>query len=178
MTFLVIADIDDLSWRGTTEPADILISCGDVADAVIVQAAETVGARHILAVRGNHDPNVPFPAPIIDLHLHVVEIDGLVFGGFEGCWKYKPRGHHLYTQEGARRLLDAMPRVDVLVTHNSPRGVHDVDDDVHLGFEALNEYIGRVQPRFHLHGHQHVNRQTVIGKTRVVGVYGWAGFEV
>ena len=32
---------------------------------------------------------------------------GLSFGGFQGSWKYKPRGHFLYEQEEARAMLAA-----------------------------------------------------------------------
>ena len=56
--------------------------------------------------------------------------------------------------------------------NNSPRHVHDREDDVHFGFEAFVRYIERVQPRWFLHGHQHVDQETQIGDTRVIGVYG------
>ena len=42
---------------------------------------------------------VPFPCPIKDLHLKVVEIGGLRIGGLNGCWKYKSKGAFLYDQE-------------------------------------------------------------------------------
>jgi hypothetical protein len=37
---------------------------------------------------------------------------------------------------------------------------------------ALTDYIGRHSPRLLIHGHQHVNRETRVGGTRVVGVFG------
>ena len=39
MRILVIADIDDLRWKGGSGHADMLISCGDVSDPVILDAA-------------------------------------------------------------------------------------------------------------------------------------------
>ncbi len=70
MRILVIADVDDFHWRHGTGRADVLLSCGDVSDQVILEAAEAYGCETILAVKGNHDNNEPFPKPIIDLHAH------------------------------------------------------------------------------------------------------------
>ena len=52
------------------------------------------------------------------------------------------------------------PPVDVFVAHNSPRHVHDREDEVHLGFEAFVDYIERTQPKLFFHGHMHVNQET------------------
>ena len=115
----------------------------------------------------------PFTAPIRDLHLRVETLEGVRFGGSNGSWKYKPKGYFLYEQDEAVALLAGFPPVDVLVCHNSPRGVHDRDDEVHTGFDALNGYIARSRPRLLIHGHQHVEVETTVGATRVMGVFGW-----
>ena len=60
----------------------------------------------------------------------------------------------------------------ILIAQNSPRGVHDQDDNVHYGFEALNEYVARRNPRLLIHGHQHLDRETVVGQTRIMGALG------
>jgi Icc-related predicted phosphoesterase len=73
---------------------------------------------------------------------------------------------------------DRFPPVDVFVAHNSPRGIHDRDDDVHFGFEAFVAYIQRAKPRLFIHGHQHVNRQTQVRDTTVIGVYGFRRLEL
>ena len=178
MKLLVLADIDDLRWQGGRGRADVLLSLGDIADTVILQAAEAWRCPDILAVKGNHDSEAPFPLPISDLHLRSAELGGLRFAGLNGCWQYKPRGHFLYYQEEAESMLDAFPAVDVFISHNSPRGVHDREDGVHTGFNALNSYIERVKPRLLLHGHQHQARETRVGATRVICVYGWKTIEL
>jgi Icc-related predicted phosphoesterase len=111
-------------------------------------------------VKGNHDTPTPFPEGITDLHLRKVEFGGLTFGGFNGSWKYKPRGHFPYEQAEATALIERLPAVDILVSHNSPRHVHDKEDETHYGFEGLNTYITRHQSRLLLHGHSHVNRES------------------
>ncbi|MGO8928977.1 MAG: metallophosphoesterase family protein [Limisphaerales bacterium] len=172
MNLLVLADDDGVRHDLTAQPADLVISLGDVADLVILEAAKQAQCRRVFAVKGNHDGGGPFPPPIVDLHLAVQTVDGLRFGGFNGSWRYKPIGHYLYDQEEAEDLLAGFPPVEVFVAHNSPRNIHERDTEVHVGFEAFNRYIERAQPRLFIHGHQHVNQETLVGRTRVMGVFG------
>lgn len=178
MKLLVLADIDEFHWMGGRGRADALLALGDMADSLILEAAAAWQCPAVFAVKGNHDSDAPFPAPIADLHLHTVELGGLSFGGLNGCWQYKPRGAFLYYQEEAEAFLAAFPAVDVFISHNSPRRVHDREDEVHTGFTALNSYIERAAPRLLLHGHQHQVCESLVGRTRVVGVYGWKVIEI
>lgn len=178
MKLIVIADDDSFMKTAITEPANVLISCGDIADTIILQTAHATNCSHIFAIKGNHDSAAPFPAPILDLHLRTERYGGLIFGGFRGSWRYKPKGHFLYDEDEVESLIAAFPAVDVFVAHNSPRYIHDKDDDIHLGFEAFGHYIRRVQPRLFFHGHQHIGQETLIGKTRVIGVYGQQRFDI
>jgi len=178
MKLLVIADEDSFIKSLTNERADVLISCGDMDDRVILQTAQVAQCSRSFAVKGNHDGAGPFPSPILDLHLRTESYGGLVFGGFRGSWRYKPRGHFLYDEDEVESLVSAFPPVDVFVAHNSPRHVHDREDEVHLGFEAFGGYIRRVKPRLFFHGHQHISQETRIGETRVIGVYGQKTFDI
>ncbi len=47
MRILAIADIDDLHWEYGRRSADVLLSCGDVFDQVILEAAEACACRTI-----------------------------------------------------------------------------------------------------------------------------------
>ena len=172
MKLLILSDYDSFRYSLGKESADLLISCGDTPDQVILEAAEAVHCLRIFAVKGNHDSSDPFLSPIVDLHLAVHTFGGIRFGGFNGSWRYKPKGHYLFEQTEVEQLLRTFPPVDIFVAHNSPRNVHDRDDGVHLGFEAFVDYIHRTQPRLFLHGHQHANQEMFIGGTRVIGVYG------
>ena len=177
MKLLIIADYDSAVHGLTSERADVLIACGDLADSTILKAAELSQSPHVFAVKGNHDSATAFPSPITDLHFNIERYGGLLFGGYNGSWEYKPRGHFLYEQSEVERMLSSFPSVDVFVAHNSPRGIHDKDDEVHTGFEAFTNYIHRTKPKLFLHGHQHVNTKTQIGETQVVGVYGCKRLE-
>ncbi|MEW6155998.1 MAG: metallophosphoesterase family protein [Verrucomicrobiota bacterium] len=172
MTLLVIADDEFVLGRIPDCPADVLICCGDLTDDIIIQVAAKCGCREIFAVKGNHDSTAPFRSPIRDLHLVTLPFRGVTFGGFCGGWKFKPKGNFLFEQSEVARHLESFPGVNVFVAHNSPRHVHDREDDVHIGFVAFNSYITRTRPRLFLHGHQHENMETRIGGTRVIGTFG------
>ncbi len=178
MRILIIADIDDLHWEHGRHSADVLLSCGDVFDQVILETAEACDCRVIFAVKGNHDSNTPFPSPIIDLHLAVHEYCGLKFGGFNGSCRYKPKGSFLYGQEEVQESLKDFPAVDIFLSHNSPWDVHDKHDGIHYGFEALNTYIAKTHPAALVHGHQHRDIESVLEETRVIGAYGYKLIEV
>jgi Icc-related predicted phosphoesterase len=172
VNLLVIADDEFVGPRVPECPADLLLCCGDVPDAVILAVAAKCGCREILAVKGNHDASAPFRPPIHDLHLATFQFRGVRFGGFCGSWKYKPMGNYLFEQHDVERQMATFPAVDVFTAHNSPRLIHDRDDEVHIGFVAFNSYLTRAKPRLFLHGHQHHSEETTVGTTRVIGTLG------
>lgn len=172
MRIVAISDDDLLVGQFQNVTADVVIALGDLLERTIEQAAAQYGAARTLAVKGNHDTDASFPPSITELHLSVVDYGGLRFAGFNGSWKYKPRGHFLYEQQEVSRLLRDFPPVDVFVAHNSPRGIHERDQDVHQGFDGFLEYLERAQPAYFLHGHQHVLQTTRWGQTEVIGVFG------
>jgi Icc-related predicted phosphoesterase len=175
----VVAIADDDSLIGHLEPGktDVLLSLGDLWDATIAKARSRCRPSATFAVRGNHDSAAPFADQVMPLHLTTQTFQGLSFGGFNGSWRYKPRGHHVFDQHEVAGLLRDFPRVDVFVAHNSPAGIHGRDDDTHQGFEAFADYIDRVQPELFVHGHQHVNQVTMRGRTKVIGVFGEVQFD-
>lgn len=178
MNLLVLSDDDGVRHDLTVQPADLVLSLGDVSDLVILEAAKQAQCGRIFAVKGNHDSGEAFPPPIVDLHLAVLTMGGVRFGGFNGSWRYKPRGHYLYEQEEVEDLLAGFPPVDVFIAHNSPRNMHERDTAAHVGFEAFNRYIERAQPRLFIHGHQHVNQDTLVGRTQVMGVFGQRRIQI
>ena len=175
-----VAIADDDSLVGHLKPGgfDLLLCLGDLWDASLEKTYARYAPRKAFGVRGNHDGNGPFPDCVTSLHCTVEEYGGLRFGGFNGSWRYKPRGHHLFEQEEVSLMLRHFPRVDVFVAHNSPRGVHERDGDTHQGFDAFLTYIETAKPGYFIHGHQHLSARTRIGETEVIGVFGEAIIEI
>jgi Icc-related predicted phosphoesterase len=172
MNIIAIADDDSMIGALDCGTVDVLISCGDLYDAAIQRAVARYRPRKVFAVRGNHDPDTPFPDGIADLHLSRHTFEGVRFGGFGGSWRYKPRGHHLFEQMEVSGMMRGFPQVDIFVAHNSPRGIHERDGDVHQGFDGFVSYLDRAGPRLFIHGHQHVDVTTVRNDTTILGVYG------
>jgi uncharacterized protein len=178
MRILAIADDDSLIGHREPGEVELLLSLGDLWDASITKARLLYGPAATFAVKGNHDGAGAFPDSVTPLHLTTQTFAGRTFGGFNGSWRYKPRGHHLFDQHEVGELLRDFPRVDVFVAHNSPAGIHERDSGTHQGFEAFLDYIDRMQPAYFIHGHQHVNEMTRRGETTIIGVFGEARFDL
>ena len=56
--------------------------------------------------------------------------------------------------------------VDVLVTHSPARGIHDLPDLPHTGFNALLRFMRWYRPRYMLHGHVHIWDRRVTTQTQ------------
>lgn len=182
MTLLnCVAIADDDSLISKLEPTcdvDVLICLGDLYDRTISGAVDHYAPEYAIGIRGNHCLSDEFPAPIVDLHLKVVTINGITFGGFCGSWQYKKKGNFMFEQDEVKRLMIDFPAVDVFIAHNSPRFIHERDDNVHQGFDAFIDYIDRTKPSYFFHGHQHCNQITHRGVTKIVGVYGERQFQI
>jgi Icc-related predicted phosphoesterase len=131
----------------------------------------------ILGVYGNHDDGHYLEARnLTDVHLSTAEVGEARFTGFEGCVQYRWGAPLQYTQDEATRMARKLPEADVLLSHAPPAGVHEEphDDRAHEGFEALREYVERVQPRLAIHGHTPPPPRPpeYIGRTKVVHVVG------
>jgi Icc-related predicted phosphoesterase len=184
MRLLVLADEE--SWLPlpalvTSHRPDAVVTLGDLEPDVL----DPLGRFDlpVLGVYGNHDDGRYLDAAnTTNLHLHSTTVGGLVFAGFEGCVQYTPGTPALqYTQKEAARLARKIPRADVLVSHAPPRGVHEEPDDrAHEGFDGLRDYVERVRPRLHLHGHTPAPPRgtALLGATRVVHVVGHQVIEV
>jgi len=83
-----------------------------------------------------------------------------------------PRGNYLYDQLEVDGFLSTFPPVNIFLSHNSPRRIHEREDGVHYGFEGMNSYIKKARPKPVVHGHQHIDREPSVGETVVIGIYG------
>ena len=61
MKILAISDIDDYHWKHGEGQADLVISCGDVSDQVILEATQAYSCTKIFAVKGIMILICPFP---------------------------------------------------------------------------------------------------------------------
>ncbi len=157
-------------------PVGMICTLGDLEQSELA-GLDTITHIPKLGVYGNHCSGMYFePLGIANMHLKTFEFGGLIFGGFEGCVRYKNTPYSkMYTQEEATELLKDFPYVDVLLVHCPPYGVNDEPDEIaHQGFKALREYVLDKKPKYLLHGHTYPTEQTMmtkLGDTEIIYVH-------
>lgn len=111
----------------------------------------------------------------------------LLIAGMSGSMRYN-KGNCQYTDFQMKlKLWKIVPKLlwnkirygrylDILMTHASPRHIHDKEDPCHVGFECYNWFLSKFKPTYMVHGHIHLYdmREERIGKyfdTTVVNAY-------
>jgi uncharacterized protein len=115
-----------------------------------------------------------------------ISFRGILMAGLGGSIRYGKTSKYQFTEaEMWRRVLQLTPyllrnqarygrRLDILVTHSPPRGVHESEDPAHRGFAAFRWLLEYARPRWMLHGHtqftrpSHALRCTRVGATDVM----------
>jgi len=146
--------------------ADVIIHSGDVcfsgSESEVMDFMEWFFAlpfRHKIFIAGNHD-NCLYEANIEELPngCHYlcnsgVEIENIRFYGVP-----------LFMEDIISGNYDAnirkIPETDILITHQPPFGILDLDGKTHYGDKFLLEKAVKIQPRFHLFGHIHASYGT------------------
>ena len=188
MKILAVSDEEcpalwDFFVPGRLDGYDVIISCGDLKASYLTFLVTMSHAR-LLYVHGNHDEGYASHPPegCEDIDGYLVEYNGVRIMGLGGCLRYHPGGHQYTEREmrgRIRRLRRALKKaggVDIIVTHAPPKGIGDLPDPAHTGFQAFAELIEEFSPRFFLHGHTHLRynhsipREQTVGSTRVINV--------
>jgi len=186
MKILAVSDEEcpalwDYYVPGRLKEYDLIISCGDLK-ASYLSFLVTMANKPLLYVHGNHDSRYTHQPPegcdCIDDR--VVTYNGIRILGLGGCPWYHA-GPYQYTekqmQRRIRRLRGQIRKaggVDIVVTHAPPRGVGDLDDAAHRGFESLLEFLDTYNPTYLLHGHVHLRygldqtRERAYNNTKVI----------
>jgi Icc-related predicted phosphoesterase len=131
--------------------------------------------------------NKSFGATYLNGNTVRIKSKNLLIAGLGGSMKYN-KGANQYTEFGMfLRILKMIPALmwnkvfygrylDILLTHASPRGIHDREDPCHRGFRSFLWFMDKFQPRYLLHGHIHLyslneKRVTRYKETTVINVY-------
>ena len=132
---------------------ELVITLGDLTREDILPLEQVTNIPK-MGIYGNHDSGTYMPElGIWDMHLKTWDYQGLKFGGFQGCVRYKDNPEAImYTQEQANQMMAGFPRVDVFISHCPPRGINDEQEVAHQGFDALRTYLDNQKPKVWLHG--------------------------
>jgi calcineurin-like phosphoesterase family protein len=103
----------------------------------------------------------------VDVGFRIKRAEGLIILGLPGSMLYN-RGPNQYSEFGMslrialltpRLLMNKLLRgraVDIVLTHASPRGIHDRDDVCHRGFKCFLWLMRVFKPKWLVHGHIHL----------------------
>lgn len=195
MNILAMSDTEskalwDYYQPGMLRGIDLIISCGDLSPHYL-SFLETFSNVPLLYVHGNHDEKysqIP-PDGCFCIEDRIYVHNGIRILGLGGCMRYR-HGAHQYTekemQKRIRKLWFQLRRYggfDILVTHAPIQSFHDGDDACHMGFAAFGELLMQYRPKYHLHGHVHMNygyktpRMSLFEDTIVINAYRTFQFE-
>lgn len=169
MKILVLADhespyIWDHFDKNKFSYIDLMISCGDLKPSYLSFLVTMINAP-LYYVHGNHDYNYKMQPPegCISIEDKIITYKGVRIAGLGGSIEYSG-GDHQFTpsqmMKRAKKLSKSFfkkKEFDILVTHSPAEGLGDGDDFAHQGFPAFNWLIDTYKPKYHLHGHQHLN---------------------
>lgn len=181
----------------------MVLSCGDLPYYYLEYIVTMLNVP-LLYVHGNHDPPIEYsssgrqltgPAGCINVHGRLVREKELSVVGLQGSIRYKPEGKYQYTDsEMWGQVLKMTPalllnrlftgrRMDILLAHSPPYGIHNGRDWTHVGFRSFLWLMRRFKPRYLIHGHRHVynpleTTQTQYEQTMVINVYPYKILEI
>ena len=183
MNILAIADlhcytlnqIENL-FRLNSKNVDLIVWLGDNDNYVIKKMKKNYPDIPQIGVLGNYETYDNLTKnKILNIDKTKTEINGLSFVGLSGCCKNNNKNFRYgYTQKDSIITTLMMPKADIFISHTSPMNVHiSKNDDFHCGLIGISDYIKFNTPRLCIHGHQHINKTTLLRNgTLVVGVFG------
>lgn len=169
MKILVVADeeskyIWDHFDRSKFSNVDMMISCGDLKQEYLSFLVTMIKAP-LFYVRGNHDTSYLTKPPVgcTCIDDTVISYRGIRIAGLGGSHRYSP-GDFQYTESQMKwRIFKLRPKiwrkkgVDILVTHAPAYKLGDGEDLCHRGFQSFVAFMDKYNPKYLLHGHQHLN---------------------
>ncbi len=198
----VVPQVYDASVKTRFADVDLVVSCGDLPRYYLEYVVTMLNVP-LFYVMGNHgleleraydDGSTRRPGGCVDIDQRVVEHAGLLIAGLEGSMRYK-QGPYQYTQRQMsrkaallgikllrQRLLKGR-RLDILITHAPPLGIHDGKDLCHTGFVAFLKFMQRHKPQYLIHGHSHLYDQlqpttTTYDSTLVVNAFPYRVIDI
>lgn len=179
---------------------DLIISCGDISVSYMDFIMSELN-KPLIFVVGNHvstssytktiggKAKVTIPDCFKNVHMKIININGLLISGFEGSIWYNGGPFQYKQWEVFVKLIKLIPRllynkfvhgryIDIFVAHSPPFGVGDRQDPCHTGLKAFNWFIKRFKPQIFVHGHVHLydrnsEKEINYNGTRVINCSGF-----
>ncbi|MCH4890960.1 metallophosphoesterase [Acidaminobacter sp. JC074] len=162
---------------------DLILSAGDLKSRYLTFLT-TVLKKPLLYIHGNHDTHYDELPPLgcICIEDMVYDFEGLRIAGLGGCREYRG-GKHQYTERAMDKKIRKNKKAfkkgfDILLTHSPAFGLGDGEDQAHIGFKGFIKLLDNYQPKYMIHGHQHLNykqqeRILNYNDTTIINGYGY-----
>lgn len=183
MKVLVISDEEskyllEYYRENDLEDIDFILSVGDLSYSYL-ETIQTNLKKPLFYVKGNHDT---YKTSLFDkafIEWKRIAVSGIHIIGI-GC--QKRNGQILSEEEMCKKLKRLYQRnknktsVDIIISHYPAFGIGDGQDTFHQGYQAIRDFIEKMQPAYFVYGHNHLNygrRQRTIenNKTKYVNAY-------
>jgi Icc-related predicted phosphoesterase len=123
------------------------------------------------------DEDMPPSTGAIHVGSRVWRESGLIFAGLGGSMQYNHGVNQYSDLQMYFEIVKLIPAllfnrivrgrfVDILITHASPKGIHDKEDKCHWGFKAFLWFMRVFKPRYLIHGHIHLYDLSAVRVTR------------
>lgn len=143
----------------------------------------------IIGINGNHDFDSSMNSDGLNpvekiggtrLHLNTFTHKGVRFAGFSCDLSYVFAENNVSYWKGEDasilrenlKKIEMLGEADVFLTHMPSMGTLDTPHILgRRGLKAFRDYIDRVRPKYHFHGHMHKPQTTKINRTEVTCVF-------
>ena len=171
---------------------ELIISCGDLRPDFLSFLVDATNLP-LFYVHGNHDSIYKKRPPLgcENIDGKVIKFKHLTIMGLGGSIWYNGQGIQ-YTERQMRArirrvlrpffFLKKFDKVDIIVSHSPPFGIHDDTDRAHRGFKVFIDLINELKPKYFFHGHvqpcSYGDRISDFNGTKIVNVFGHFRIEV
>ncbi|MDR1507070.1 MAG: metallophosphoesterase [Treponema sp.] len=198
MKILCVSDqIDPIvyssSIKARYQDVDMVLCAGDLPLDYLDFIVSSIN-RPLLFVYGNHNlegyetyEKYPRNSGLTHMGSRVRRECGLTIAGLGGSMWYNGGKNQYSELMMFFEMIKIVPslvinrifrgrRLDILLTHAAPRGIHDKNDPCHRGFRCFLLFMKLFKPRYLVHGHIHLYdlssvRTTKYEKTLVINAY-------
>ena len=189
MKILLVADKIHQALYDYFEPErwqdiNLILSAGDLKSEYLSFLVTMIRNAPLYYIRGNHDSRYEQTPPLgcENINGRIVNYNGINILGLEGSLWYNGKGIQYKESQFWWQVIKLWPRlfvttkIDIILTHSPAYQLNDGKDYAHRGSKAFRYLIERFQPRFFIHGHQHLsytvkNRIIEYNNTKVINAY-------
>ena len=200
MKILCVSDqIDPLIYTNSLKErcagVDLILSAGDLPVDYHDFIVSALKKPLFFVLGNNYTDNHTDRGETAHIDKKVCYETGLIVAGLGGTVKYAKyntrlnRGENQFTDFQMNiQIIKLLPSLvynrlfrgrflDILLTHASPRGIHDKNDEYRRGFKGFLWFMRAFKPRYLVHGHIHLydspeTRSTKYFSTTVVNAFG------